>query len=322
MEFLKLKNKKILITGGTGLVGNSFSKYENCILLSSSECNLLDYFNVVETIQKYKPDIIIHLAAKVGGILGNTNNNLEYFHTNLTINKNILKAANECNIEYVVSMLSTCIYPIDKYPYKETELHNGEPHPSNYGYAFAKRMLEVDTRLYRQTFNRKYICVVPNNIFGENDNFDLQNGHVIPSVIRKVYESKLKNEQLILWGDGSPLREFTYSHDISKSIFKVLENVIENKITEENSLVNIGNSNEISIKDVSEKVCKNFEYEKQITWDITKPLGVFRKPSDNTKFKNMFSTNEEYKTWYTNFDYALELTCRWFKETYPNIRGL
>ncbi len=323
-----MREKKILVTGGSGLVGNAFKKYENCILLSSSDCDLKDSETFDKIVKQTKPDAIIHLAAKVGGVKGNMNDQHAFFYDNLKINDTVLHCAHNNNIEFVVSMLSTCIYPANKFPYTESNLHEGEPHNSNFGYAYSKRMLDVSSRIFRQQFGRKYICVVPNNIFGENDNFDLENGHVIPSIIRKVYEGTLDaNKQVILWGNGRPLREFTYSHDISKSIMKILVTLINeaphlslNDLETKYAVINIGSQAEYSIRFVTEKICEILQYDfNKIIWNENEPMGVYRKPSNNIKFQTYFM---EPNNWYSDFDVALYSTCEWFKNTYPNVRGI
>ena len=137
----------------------------------------------------------------------------------------MLDAAKNQNINKVVSLLSTCIYPDSPtYPLTEDQIHNGEPHQSNFGYAYAKRMLEVHSRAIRQQYGLNYVTAVPNNLYGENDNFDLNSGHVIPAIIRKVYEAKQNGNQAKFWGTGRPMREFTYSRDIAKILLWMVEN--------------------------------------------------------------------------------------------------
>jgi len=319
---------RILITGGSGMVGNAFKEYEGCHLLSSKECDLREYSDVVKTICRYNPDAIIHLAAKVGGVNGNMKNQYDFFHDNLNININILKAANQCNIQYVISMLSTCIYPEKaQLPYTENQLHLGEPHPTNFGYAYAKRMLDVDSRIYREQFGRHYICVIPNNIYGTHDNFDLINGHVLPSLIRKTYEAKINNADLLVWGDGTSLREFTYSRDVARSIMRILNNVVAlykkvDILPVSLHRVNIGNTNEYTIKNVVEIICEQFDYKGNIVWDTSKPAGIYRKPTSNQAFKQIFLESDEKDNWFTSFEVGIKETCEWFVNNYPNVRGV
>ena len=302
---------RILISGGTGLVGSAFSSVEtehDLILLSSSECDLRDSHATREMIVKQKPDAVIHLAAKVGGVKGNFDYVADFFHDNIIINTNILEESRKQGIPKVLSLLSTCIYPNNPiYPLSEDQIHNGEPHFSNFGYAYAKRMLEVHSRAIRQQYGLKYITAVPNNIYGPNDNFDLENGHVVPAMIRKFHENKYPP----LWGSGSPLREFTYSADIARALLLLIEKY------DKQYPINIGNTQQVSIKRVSEIISSHFENVDKVIWDTTKPEGQFKKPSSNKNFIDMFPD-----FCYTDLDTGLEKTINWFKNNYPNVRGI
>lgn len=332
-----MTDKRILVTGGTGMVGQAFATYPNCILVGTKDCDLKSYEDIIKLICRHQPDVIIHLAAKVGGVQGNMKNQDGFFHENLTINTNVLRAAHVCNIDTVVSMLSTCIFPEtprEGMPYSENDLHDGEPHQSNFGYAYAKRMLEVQSRIYREQYGRKYVCVIPNNIFGPSDNFDLENGHVLPAIVRKIYEAKLTNERPVFWGNGKALRQFTYSKDVAKAIMTVIDrlehvckaNKLDGKsLYKSYTLINIGVNKEHSISSVVNKTCDIFGYDKfQVKWDEDKPNGIHRKPSDNGNFMNLFvdSSIAEESQFYTDFDVALKETCGWFATQYPKVRGI
>ena len=301
---------RILITGGTGMVGSAFKNIKTdheLILVGSKDCNLMDYDRSFKMFAYYMPDAVIHLAAKVGGVKGNSEYISDYFHENIMINTNVLDISRRFRIEKVVSLLSTCIYPDDPvYPLTEDQIHNGEPHKSNFGYAYAKRMLEVHSRSIRQQYGLKYITAVPNNIYGPHDNFDLENGHVLPAIIRKFQENNT-----VLWGDGSPLREFTYSNDIAKALLLLLE------YYDGDSPVNIGNTNEVSIRELAELVSIYFPNIKEINWDVSKPKGQYKKPSSNKLFLSMFPEFE-----YTHIHEGLNETINWFKSSYPNVRGV
>jgi len=302
---------KILVTGGTGLVGSAFKNIETnheLILVGSKDYNLIDKKSVFEMFSYYMPQSVIHLAAKVGGVKGNSEYVADYFYENILINTNVLNIAKHFKIKKVISLLSTCIYPDSpSYPLTEDQIHNGEPHPSNFGYAYAKRMLEIHSRAIRKQHKLKYITAIPNNIYGPNDNFDIENGHVIPSLIRKFHQ----NNNPVLWGDGSQMREFTYSKDVARSLLLLIENY-------EGTLpVNIGNTNEISISALSNLISKYFPNNKSIKWDITKPSGQHKKPSSNQMFMSMFP---EFK--YTSLEDGLKNTIHWYNTNYPNIRGI
>lgn len=308
-------SKKILITGGSGMVGCSFKNINtehDLILVGSKDCNLIDYNQTFKMFGYYKPDAVIHLAAKVGGVKGNSEYVADYYHENIIINTNVLNISKRFGVKKVVSLLSTCIYPDNAcYPLTEDQIHNGEPHESNFGYAYAKRMLEVQSRAIRSQYALNYITAVPNNIYGPKDNFDLDSGHVIPSMIRKFYEAKKNNSNVVLWGSGQPLREFTYSTDIAKALLFLLDNY------EGECPINIGTTKEISIEKVSEIISKQIGFEGNVIWDKTKPEGQLKKPSSNQKFLDMCPN-----FCYTELENGLKETISWFNNNYPNVRGL
>lgn len=283
------------------------------IYLSSQQCDLRNLEEACAIIADYRPTRVVHLAGKVGGVKANSDYLGEFFLDNILINTNTLEACRRHNVKKVLSMLSTCIFPNNVvYPITEEQLQNGEPHSSNFAYAYAKRMLDVQSRAYRKQYGCNYITVVPNNLFGEYDNFDLDNSHVLPAIIRKVYEAKINNTDVVLWGDGSPLREFTYSKDLAQAIVFLMEEY------DGEHPINFGNSEEISIKYAAEKIVEILGYEGNITWDTSMPAGQFKKPSDKTKINAMGWTQDRY----TPFDSAIKNTCEWFLENYPNVRGV
>ena len=194
----------------------------------------------------------------------------------------------------------------------EEDIHNGEPHSTNLGYGFSKRMLEVQSRAYRRQYGCNFVNIVPNNLFGEYDNFHLVESHVIPSVIRKIYEAKKSEKPSVtLWGSGNPMREFTYSGDLAKIIVFMMSNY------DGAAPINVGNPGEHTIKELAESIKQILGYDGAIIWDTTEPDGQFRKPSSNDKFL-------EYK-WpdtYVDFHEGLKKTCEWFTKNYPNVRGV
>lgn len=290
------------------IYGNSIP---NAVYISSKDYDLRDPRQAEEMFAKYTPDYVIHLAAKVGGVKANSENLGDFYYDNIMINTNVLHAAKLHNVKKLISFLSTCIYPNDSnYPLIEKNIHRGRPHSSNFAYAYAKRMLDVQSRAYRQQFGCNFITVIANNLFGENDNFDREDSHVIPAMIRKMYEAKQNNTDVTLWGDGSPLREFTYSGDIAEILVFLL-----NEYNEKEPL-NIGNTGERSIKEVAAMIATFLEYNNEIIWDSSKPTGQHRKPSDNSNFRNIWSGQ------YTDFDKSLKKTCEWFITNYPNVRGV
>ena len=198
-----------LVTGGTGMLGHAISAIDdNIVTIGSADGDLRDYHHCLRVFHRYRPSRVIHLAAKVGGVKGNANHLGDYYRDNVLINTNVLECARLHGVEKLLSVMSTCVYPdAVTYPLTEPQIHAGLPHPSNYAYAYAKRMLDIQSRAYREQYGCNFITTIPNNMFGPNDNYDKENGHVIPSLIRKIHEAKLAaDDKVTLWGDGTALR--------------------------------------------------------------------------------------------------------------------
>ena len=306
---------KYLITGGTGMLGKAFESLlpREDVFYASSLTDLRYEKQTNWLFQDSKPEYVIHLAAKVGGVSYNKSNIADFYIDNSAINTNVLNAAKNFGVKKVISLLSTCIYPENgPFPLKEENIHLGEPHPSNFGYAYAKRMLDVHSRVLREQHGCNFITAVPNNLMGEHDNFDLENGHVMAAIIRKIWEAKTLGKIPIFWGSGNPLREFTYTKDIARSLLFLLENY------DGKDPVNIGNTSEVSIREIVQKVCSLYDYSGPVEWDSAKPEGIFRKPSCNQKFLDLGWEQEQW----TPFDTALGNVCSWFSQNYPFIRGV
>ena len=306
---------KILVTGGTGLIGSAIKKINKAsnefLFVGSKDYDLVNPIHVNRMFEDNNFNAIIHLAAKVGGVKGNSDYLADFFYENTMINTNILNMARKHNVPKVLSLLSTCVYPDEAvYPLTEDQIHNGAPHPSNYAYAYAKRMLDVQSRAIKEQYGLDYITAVPNNIYGVNDNFDLINGHALPTIIRKIYEAKLSGKPPVFWGSGRTLREFTLSADIAKALLKLI------KIDNIEGPVNIGNTGEYKMINIIKSIAQIFEYNGEILWDEEKPEGQLRKPSCNKKFLNIVPNFK-----YTGINDGLESVCKWFSEQYPNVRG-
>ena len=279
---------RILITGGSGLVGKHLQKYfPEAIYLNSKECNLLDTEKTCKFFQKVQPQTVIHLAAKVGGILDNIKNPVDFFEQNILINTNTLKATYLCGAPKFIGMLSTCIYPDkfkkNQYPIKENMLHDGPPTPTNFAYGYAKRCLSVQIESYNKQYNTKYSSLIPCNLYSEHDHFDGDKAHFLPSLIKKIHDAKTNNKKNIkLFGSGKPLRQFMYAEDLAKAIsITINKNEVFN--------YNICCPENISISDISKialKAC-NAEHLK-IIWDKSKPDGQFRKDASSDKFLTDF----------------------------------
>ena len=310
--------ERVLITGGTGMVGSAFARINDpayeFIRVGSRDYDLINWSECQQMFRDHTPQHVIHLAAKVGGVKGNTDYVGDFFRINSLINTQVLEAARAAGVKKLISMLSTCIFPDDvKYPITEDQIHNGRPHISNFGYAHAKRMLEVQSRAYRQQFGSNFITVVPNNLYGENDNFDLDCSHVVPATIRKFYEAKIESKDSVeMWGDGRPLREFTYSLDIAHDIVNILTSY------NNPAPINIGFPAEISIKDLAVLISKHIGYKGTTAWNTAMPQGQFRKPFSTDRYQALGYRS----TSYTSLETGIAKTCGWFKENYPNIRGI
>ena len=305
----------VLVTGGSGLIGKAIesikSNYDyNFIFLSSSDCDLTDFNKTKELFNKIKPDYVIHLAANVGGLFKNMNQKVDMFEKNLLINYNVIKCCHDLKIKKLISCLSTCIFPNDTtYPINESMLHNGEPHNSNDAYSYAKRMIEVHSKAYREQYNDNFVCVIPTNVYGEYDNFSLEDGHVVPALIHKCYLAKQNNESFVVYGSGKPLRQFIYSTDLAKLILWVLENYSGEPI-----ILSPNENEEVSIKNVAELIAKEFDYD-NIKFDTSKSDGQFKKTADNTKLIDLY---EEFK--FTTIEEGIKKSVNWFMNNYKIAR--
>jgi len=307
----------VLVTGGTGLVGsaiNSISKNYNYtfIFLSSKDCDLTNYTDTFNTFMKYKPDFVIHLAAYVGGLFKNMAFKVDMFENNILINTNVLKVCHILKVKKVISCLSTCIFP-DKtaYPIDESMLHNGHPHFSNDGYAYAKRMLEVQSRAYQEQYNDNFICVIPTNIYGPHDNFHLEDSHVIPGLIHKCYLAKQNDTSFSVSGSGKPIRQFIYSEDLAILIMWTLEEYDEF----EPIILSVSEKDETSIKYIANCIAKEFNFEKNIYFDLDKPDGQYKKTANNSKLINLIKSFN-----FINIDEGISKTVKWFLENYNTCR--
>ena len=303
-----MKNK-VLVTGGYGLVGSEFTK-PNFINLSSSEADLRIRNEVDDIFKKIKIDSVIHCAGKVGGLGGNMNNKGQFFYDNIMINTNVIESSRIHGIKNLVAFLSTCVFP-DKidYPLTESKIHLGPPHYSNDAYAYAKRMADVQIRAYKEQYGLNYKSVIPTNIYGPNDNYNITNGHVLPSLIHKCYLARENKTDFEIWGTGNPLREFIFSRDVAKLTEWVLNNY------EENEPIILSTSEEISIKEVVGIIIELMNFKGNVKWDTSKPDGQFRKPSDNSKIKHYLP---DFK--FTPLYEGLKETIHYFEKNYNIIR--
>jgi GDP-L-fucose synthase len=299
--------KKILITGGTGLIGSAFKKGEK---FGSKDYDLRSQTEVDSMLKSSRPDVVIHAAAKVGGIGANMQYPANFYYDNIMMNTNIIHSCFKYNVKKVVCFLSTCIFPNHiEYPLTEDKIHNSEPHPTNAPYAYAKRMAEVQIQAYNKQFGIKYFSVIPCNVYGINDNFNLENGHVIPMLIHKCWLAKQNNTDFEVWGNGSALREFIFAEDVADIVLKLVDTY------EGVDPIIVSNPQEYSIKQVVDLIVDYMEFKGRVKWLTDKPNGQHRKPSSN---KKLLSVIGDYN--FTTLEIGLKNTIEWFKLNYKTIR--
>jgi len=278
----------ILVAGETGLVGSAIVRAlkknnADVIGISSKDVNLLDRVKTFDYIQEINPSVIIDAAAKVGGIGGNNQYPVEFLSHNLQIQSNLMDAAHAAKTEKFLFLGSSCIYPRNSLqPIKEDYLLTGELEQTNSAYAVAKIAGIELIKSYRKEYAHKWISAMPTNLYGPHDNFDLENGHVLPVLIRKFIEAKKNNSSEVnLWGSGSPLREFLHVDDLARAVIICIEKY------DDSQLINIGTGVEISIKDLASKISAIVGFSGKIVWNADKPDGTPRKVLDITKISNL-----------------------------------
>ena len=300
---------KILVAGGTGLAGSAIIRElervnKKVIGISSKDINLLDRAKTFSYIKDLGPAVIIDAAAKVGGVGSNNAYPVEFLTQNLQIQSNLMDAAHEAKVEKFLFLGSSCIYPRNcSQPIKEDYLLTGELEQTNSAYAVAKIAGIELIKSYRKEYGHSWISVMPTNLYGPNDNFDLENSHVLPALIRKFVEAKRSNlPEVVLWGSGTPLREFLHVDDLAKAILVCLEKY------DDSQQINIGSGDEISIKDLAIKIANLTGFTGSIVWDAKRPDGTPRKVLDSTKINKL-----GWKPSIT-LDQGIASTVEWYQE--------
>jgi GDP-L-fucose synthase len=285
---------------------------ESWYFASSKDADLRDRASTKAMFDRIKPTHVIHLAAMVGGLFRNLKYKVEFYRENILINDNVMECCREANVVKLVSCLSTCIFP-DKttYPIDETMVHNGPPHPSNAGYAYAKRMIDVMNRAYNEQHGCNFTSIIPTNIYGPHDNFCIQDGHVIPGLIHKTYLAKKNGTDLTIWGTGAPLRQFIYSRDLAKLTVWVLRAYH----SPEPIILSVGEEDEVSIADVARNVAKAMNFEGNIVFDTEKSDGQFKKTASNKKLRSLYPDFQ-----FTPIEQGLKESCEWFEANYETAR--
>lgn len=302
------KNSKIFVAGHRGMVGSAIVRelqrngFDNVITRTSAELDLRQQSAVSDFFSQEKPEFVFLAAAKVGGIIANNTYRAEFIYDNLMIQNNIIHESYLNKVKKLMFIGSSCIYPKHApQPMKEEYLLTGPLEPTNEPYAIAKIAGIKMCESYRDQYGCNYISVMPTNLYGLNDNYDLQNSHVLPALIRKFHEAKAESKkEVIIWGTGTPLREFMFADDLAAACFYLMMNY------EETQWINIGTGDEVSIKDLALLVKRITGFEGELKFDTSKPDGTPRKLLDITKlkatgFKHKTSLEEGIKTAYRDF---------------------
>lgn len=310
---------KIYIAGHRGMAGSATVRslqkngYTNLITATRSELDLQNQLAVKRFVSKHKPDVMIIAAAKVGGILANDTYPYEFLMENLVIETNLIQAAYEHNVEKVIFLGSSCIYPkFAEQPIREDSLLTGPLEPTNEWYAIAKIAGVKLCQSLRKEYNKNYFSLMPTNLYGPFDNFDLKSSHVLPAMIRKFHEAKENGHSPVtLWGSGKPMREFLHVDDLADAIVFAMES---DKI--DDYLYNVGFGSDLTIKELAETIQKAVGHEGEIVWDSTKPDGTPKKLMDSSKFRNL--------GWSPNIDLesGIGSTYEWFLEHQHDFKAL
>jgi GDP-L-fucose synthase len=309
------KKTKIYIAGHRGMVGSAVWRaleekgYTNLLGKKSSELDLRNQHAVNDFYNQEKPEVVIDAAAKVGGILANNDYPYPFLMENMQIQNNLIDGALNAGIEKFIFLGSSCIYPkFAPQPLKEEYLLTGSLEPTNEWYALAKITGVKACQAIRKQFNKDYVSLMPTNLYGYFDNFDLETSHVLPAMLRKFHQAKLNNTPVKLWGSGTPMREFLFVDDMAEAVVYALEN----KLPE--YLYNVGSGKDITIKELAETIQQVTGHQGEIIWDTEKPDGTPRKLMDVSK---MATLGWEYST---ELKEGIEKTYSWFLENIENIK--
>lgn len=308
-------NKKVLVTGAGGLVGSAvasisaqYPHYE-FIFSGHKQHDLTNEESVKALFEETKPDYVIHTAARVGGIGRNLKTPAQQYYSNILMNTFVIHYAHLYGVKKLLAFSSVCAFSPGTSEMHEDVLQDGRPYPAHSSYAYSKRMVDVQICAYHQQYNTNFCSVIPGNIFGEHDNFNLKDGHVVPSLIHKCYVAKRDGTPLEAWGDGTPYREFLYAQDVAKVCVRLLENHVELP-----RRIIVSGQKETQIKDLVALVCNAFDYH-NVKWLTDKPNGQLRRPTNKEVFNRILGDFV-----YTDLCDAMKNTVEWFETNYPKVR--
>ena len=312
------KNSKIYIAGHNGMVGSAVWRnlqskgYVNLIGKTSTELNLTNQQAVLDFFNEECPDAVIAAAAKVGGILANSDFPYPFLMENMQIQNNLIDGAHKAGIDKFIFLGSSCIYPkFAPQPLKEEYLLTGSLEPTNEGYAIAKITGVKACQAIREQYNKDYVSLMPTNLYGSFDNFDLHSSHVMPAIIRKFHEAKMNNHSTVkLWGNGSPMREFLFVDDMAEAVVYALENSLPKH------LYNVGTGKDITITELANIIQRVTGHLGEIVWDTSKPEGTPRKLMDVSKMK---AHGWEYTT---ELEQGIVKTYEWYKKNIYTIKEI
>jgi GDP-L-fucose synthase len=310
-------DKRVVVTGGAGFLGSvvvAQLRARGCskiIVPRSRDYDLVEMSAVKRLYDDAAPDLVIHLAARVGGIGANQANAGKFFYDNLMMGTQLMEVGRQRGLRKFVALATICAYPkFTPVPFKEDDLWIGYPEETNAPYGLAKKMLLVQSHAYRQQYGFNSIVLFPVNLYGPGDNFDLNTSHVIPALIRKCYEAKLaQGAKIVLWGDGSPSREFLYVEDAAEGIVRAAE------AYNESLPVNLGTGEEITIRDLAAMIAAEVGFAGRIEWDTSKPNGQPRRCLDVTRAKQLFGFQAKH-----SLKDGLKKTIQWFHANRDSLR--
>ena len=289
--------RRVVVTGGAGFLGSAVVQklrehdFQDIVVARSKDYDLREQAAILRLYQEARPQIVIHLAAVVGGIGANQANPGSFFYDNAIMGIQLMECARQYGVEKFVAIGTVCAYPkFTPVPFKEEDLWNGYPEETNAPYGLAKKMLLVQAQAYRAQYGFNAIYLLPVNLYGPKDNFNLESSHVIPALIRKCVEAKQRGErQIVLWGDGSPTREFLYVDDAAEGILLATEKY------DGTEPVNLGTGEEISIRDLAALIASEVQYRGELVWDTSRPNGQPRRCLDTTRAKMLFGFEPSWR---------------------------